>query len=117
MRQNRLRDFSWNQSTQLFYARSPQVRDAAKFAQQLLDRARSDSGNIAQHCLRLPLAAPLAMEGDAETMRLVANLLDQMQHRRVTVQDARVIFLAEDIKNLFFLGNAGHRLVDDLQRV
>jgi len=65
----------------------------------------------------LPLAAPLAMKADRETMRFVANLLDQMKHRGVAIENARFVFLAENVKNLVFLGDAGHGLIDDLQGV
>src|SRR6202789_787709 len=53
------------------------------------------------------------MEGDGEAMSFVANLLDQMQHGRMMVEDHRLIFTTENVENLFFLGDAGHRLIDD----
>jgi len=56
------------------------------------------------------------MEAYGETMRFVANLLNQVQDGRMAIQNAWFIFLAEDIENLFFFRDAGDRLVDDLQQ-
>ena len=60
-------------------------------------------------------AAALPMETHGETMGFVADLLDQMQDRGVSFQNDRFVLLAEDVENFFFFGDAGHRLIDDLQ--
>src|SRR5580704_7468077 len=46
-------------------------------------------------------------------MRFIANLLDQMQDRRVAFQNNRLIFSTQNVKNLFFFRDAGERLIDD----
>src|SRR5713101_7300445 len=117
MRQNPFCDSRRNHTAQSFYPSALQVGDAAEFAQQLLNRSRADSGDIAKRGLGLPLAATLAMEGHREAMCFVANLLNQMQHRRMAIENAGLVFLAENVKNLFLFRDAGHRLIDDLQGV
>src|SRR5258708_4075215 len=57
------------------------------------------------------------MKGHGKTMGLISDLVDQMQDRRMALQDDRLIFLAEDVEDFFFLGDARERLIDDLQRV
>ena len=72
-------------------------------------------GTSLKRRLGLALAATQAVEGYGEAMGFVANLLDEMQHRRVAIENARLVFLAVDVEDLFFLGDAGERLIDDLQ--
>ena len=66
--------------------------------------------------MRLAFAAALAMERNGKSVRLVANLLNQVQNGRVALQNNGFIFLAQNVKNLLFLRNAGNGLIDDLQR-
>ena len=101
---------------QLLDACSPDIRDASKFLQQFLRGSRSDSGDIAEGAMCLPLATPLAMKGHREAVRFIANLLNQMKDRRMVLQDDGFILLTKDKENFFFLRNAGHRLIDDLER-
>jgi hypothetical protein len=77
--------------------------------------ARADAGDIAKGSLRLALAAAQAMEGDRETVSLIANLLDEMQNGIVAVEDAGFVFLTIDVEDFFLLGNGGEGLIDDLQ--
>src|SRR5712664_1558064 len=116
MQKNSLCDLGRHDPAQLFSTGPPQVRDAAEFPQQLLDRPRPDTWNVAKGRFRLPLAAALPMKADREAMRFVTNLLDQVEHRRVALQNAGFVFLPQNVQNLFFLRDAGHRLIDDLQR-
>src|ERR1700752_4804751 len=53
------------------------------------------------------------MEGDGETMGLVANELDQMQHRRMVIEHDGISLLDVDVENLFALRNGCEGLVDD----
>src|SRR5690349_21905801 len=78
-----------NNLAQLLDSRALNIRDAAEFAQQALRRARPHSGNFQQRRRSLPLAAALAVEGNREAMRFVANLLDQMQNWRMPLQDRK----------------------------
>jgi len=74
------------------------------------------AGDLAQCRLRLPLPAPLAVERNRKSVGLIANLLNKVKDRRMPFQYNRLIFLAENVKNFFFFGDAGDRLIDDLQR-
>ena len=55
------------------------------------------------------------MKGHGEAVRLVANLLDQVQYGRVMIENHRLILAAEDIEDFLFFGDAGHGLIDDGQ--
>ena len=57
------------------------------------------------------------MKGDRETVRLVADLLDEMKDWGVMFENDRIVFLAEDVQNFFFFCDARERLIDDLKRV
>ena len=61
------------------------------------------------------LGAALAVEGDGETVRLVANLLDEVQQRRMARQADRLVFLPEHVEDFLFLGDGGDGLVDDFE--
>src|SRR5713226_1274110 len=50
-------------------------------------------------------------------MGLIPNLLDEMEDRRMALQYDRLVFLAEDVEDFFFLGDAREWLIDDLQRL
>src|SRR5260370_13937459 len=115
MRKDGLRDLGRHDPSQLFSTRPPQVCDASEFPQQLLNRPWPDTWNVAKGRFRLPFAAALAVKADREAMRFVANLLDEVQHRRVALQNAGFVFLPQNVQNLFLLRYAGHRLIDDLQ--
>ena len=56
------------------------------------------------------------MESHSKAVRLVADQLHQMQHRRMMVKSDRFTLLPIDINNFLPLGNRGQRLVDDLKR-
>ncbi len=64
----------------------------------------------------MALSAPLAVERHREAVRLVADLLDEVQHGRVALQNDGLIFLAQHVKNFLFFRDAGYGLIDDLQR-
>src|SRR5215472_19375656 len=93
----------------------PQARDAAEAAQQLLRGALADTGYFNERRSDAVLRSPLAVESDREAMRLVSDLLNQVQHRRVAFERIRLVFVAEHIQKLFFLGDACERLVDDFE--
>ena len=57
------------------------------------------------------------MEGYGKAMRLVANLLNEMKYGRMMLKDNGLVLLAEDVENFFFFGDAGQRLIDNLQRI
>ena len=61
--------------------------------------------------------AAFSVEGDSKAVRLIADLLDEVQDWRVVVENDGLIFLTENVKNFFFLRDAGERLIDNLQRV
>src|SRR5262249_61562810 len=75
----------------------------------------ADSGNFSQRSAQTPARPALAVKSDCEAMRFVANLLDQLKNRRVAVKNDGLILAPEHIENFLFLGDAGHRLIDDLE--
>ena len=64
----------------------------------------------------MAFASALAVEGDGEAVRFVADLLDKVQDWRMPLEDDRFVLLAVDVKDFFFFGDAGERLIDDLER-
>src|SRR5881394_1156031 len=77
--ENSLRAFSRNDRTQLFYARTLNIRDASEFFEQFLRSLRTDAGNFIERAAGLPLAAALTVKRNGKAVGLVANLLNQMQ--------------------------------------
>ena len=61
------------------------------------------------------LGAALTMECDCESVSFIANLLDEMEDGRMTVQNDRFIFLTVNVKDFLFFCDACERLIDDLQ--
>ena len=96
-------------------AGAAKIGDAAEFAEEALGGFWADAGNFEERGGGLALGAALAMKCDGEAMGFVTDLLDQMKHGRVTIENNWFALLAEDVKNLFFFGDAGERLIDDLQ--
>src|SRR5260370_2551991 len=78
-------------------------------------RARPHARNLLEPCLECAPGPTLAVESDGESVRLIANLLDEMEDRRMTLQADWLVLLAEYVNDLFLLSDAGDRLVDDLQ--
>src|SRR6266481_9909221 len=74
------------------------VGNTSKFFQQFLRGPRPHTRNILKRRFRLPLAAPLPMKGHRETVSLVADLLNQVEHGRVTVEHDGFILLAKDVQ-------------------
>src|SRR5262245_55746035 len=62
----------------LFAARTTQRRDTAEVSEQFAPPLRPDTGDALQLRLTTRLAAPRAMSGDREPMRLIADVLQQM---------------------------------------
>jgi hypothetical protein len=77
-------------------AGSRNALQAAELAQQFAPFARPESRNRFEHGLRTRFGAPRAVSRNRESMRLVANALDQMQRRRIWRKgDRRVLAWAE----------------------
>src|SRR6476661_7642528 len=75
--------FSRDDLAQFFKAGAADVRNAAKFAQELLRGARANAGNPIQCGFCLAGGAALAVEGYGKAMCLVANLLNEMKNGRM----------------------------------
>ena len=97
MCQNFLRAFSRNNAAQALDARALHIRHATKLPQQSLRRQRPNPWDIPKRRFGLPLSAPQAVKCHRKPVRLIANLLNQMQHRRMVIQHARLIFLPVDV--------------------
>ena len=89
--------------------------DAAEMLEQTLAGAFADAGDFQQFGFAVAHLAALAMESDGEAVGFVADHLHQVQHGRVAVEHDGIVFLAEDVDDLFFLGDGGERLVGDAQ--
>ena len=81
----RLMPSTWLISSTLAAIKSLQP---AEMRQQLLPALGPDARDAFQHRRAARASAPVAMPGDREAMRLVADLLDQMQAGMVGRQDA-----------------------------
>src|SRR5438445_3960189 len=99
----------------IFGAGEAHAGDASEFAKQLLHGARTHARDLVEFSLQRSARTALAVETDGEAVRLVPDLLDQMQQRRMPFQAYRFIFLAENEKDLFLFGDRRDGLVDDLQ--
>ena len=71
--------------------------DATEAAKELLRGAVADAGNFSEGSADAAAGAALAVKRDGETVRLVANLLDQVQHGRVMIERDRIILLAVNV--------------------
>jgi len=109
--------FAGDDFAQALQAGATNVRDTSEFAEQSLRSFWPDAGNFEQGGRGLSFASALTVEGYGEAMRFVPDLLNEMKNWRVAVESDWFVFLAVDVENFFFLGNAGERLVDDLERV
>jgi len=56
------------------------------------------------------------MKRHRETVRFIANHLDQVQNRRIAIEPDGLVLLAKYIDQLFALGDRRQRLVDDPKR-
>src|SRR6202007_2766305 len=88
-----------------------QSRDASEFSQEFACRALANTGNFRQRSAQPPAGSPPAVESDRKTMCLITNLLDQLQHGRVPVENDRLVLAPENVQNLLFLRDASHWLV------
>ena len=100
---------------EVFGTGQSQAGDASKFSQQLLHGSRTDAGNFVEFRFQGSARAALPVKTDGEAVRFVADLLNQMQQRRMSFQADRFVLLAEDEQNLFLFGDCRHRLIDDFQ--
>ena len=79
---------------------------ATKAAEQLLTPFWPHTGHLLQHRLLTGLSAPRTVTSDGKPMRLVANLLNQMQRRGILWQYRRRISTPQE--QLLFAGLTGH---------
>src|SRR5882672_9021209 len=112
-----LRIFSRHQLAQFLHSRSLNIGDTSKFPKQFLRGPCPHSRDILERCFRLPFAAPLPVEGHREPVSLVPDLLNQVEDRRVALQHDGFVLLPKDVEDLYVFCDAGHRLIDDLQRL
>ena len=86
---------------------------AAEFAKEFAGGGWAHAGDFAQGRFGLAFAAAEAMEGDGEAVSLVADLLDEVEDGIVAVELDGLVFLAVEVEDFFFFGDAGEGLVDD----
>src|SRR5271167_3303070 len=73
---------------------------AAEVLQQSPRGLRAYAGNFEQLRFTVANLAPLAMERYRETVRLIAYQLDEVQHRRMTVEHDRITLLSMHVNDL-----------------
>ena len=107
---------------QLLDARLADAGDRAEVAAQRLAPLRPDADDVVENGDEVALAAQLAVVGDGEAVRLVADALDEVERLAVARQDDRLaLTLLEDELELLGEADDGHILVaarpaDDLER-
>jgi hypothetical protein len=94
VRGNALRKRLGNHPGDLLDAGGTQLRDASKAPQKLLRGARANPGNILKARLNRSFGAALPVKADRKPMRFVADLLNQMEYRRMALQADGLILLA-----------------------
>ena len=77
------------------------IAQAAEVGEQALAGLRADAGNIQQLGIAVAHGPALAMVADGEAMALVADELDEMQHRRAAVEDDGLVFIAVEVDDFF----------------
>ena len=75
--------------------------------QQSARGQRADSGDFQQFSLAVANLPALAVKRDRKPVRLIADELHQVQHRRMAVEHHRIALLAVHVDNLLALGNRG----------
>src|SRR5947209_11854973 len=91
------------------------MRDAPKLLQEFLSGAFAHPGDFQQSAPHLAFSPSQAVKGHRKPVRLVANLLNQVEDRRMPFEGDWLVLLAMNVNYLFFFGDAGERLIDDLQ--
>ena len=86
------------------------LAQAAEVSEKALAGLRADTGNGKNLGLAVAHGAALAMIADGEAVALVADELHQMQHRRMAVEDDRLLFVAVEVDDLLLFCNRGQRL-------
>ena len=99
---------------EVFHRQFPQPGYASKFAEKFASGHFAYSRNFSQGSAQAPARSTLPVEGDRKPVGFVANLLDELKNRRVAIENDGFVLAPEDIENFLFLGDAGHRLIDDL---
>src|SRR3984885_12564974 len=72
--------------------------------------ARADAGDVEQLGLAVADFAALAMVGDGEAVRLVADALDEVKDGRAAVENNRIVLLPVEVDHFFSFRNRRERL-------
>src|SRR5947209_5763466 len=91
------------------------MRDAPELSKQFLNGTLPHPGYFQQSAPHLAFSPSQAMKGHRKPVRLVANLLNQVEDRRMRFEGDWLVLLAMNVNDLFLFGDAGERLIDDLQ--
>jgi len=76
---------------------------AAEVLEEALAGAGADTGDGEEFRIAVAHLAALAVIGDGEAVRLVANALDEMQDRGAAVEDDGLVLLAVEVDDFFSL--------------
>ena len=83
--------------------------------EEALAGAGSDAGDGEELGVAVAHLAALAVVGDGEAVRFVADALDQMQDGGAAVEDDGLVFLAVEVDDFFSLGDGGEGLGGDAE--
>jgi hypothetical protein len=83
---------------------------AAEVLEEALAGARADAGDGEEFRIAVAHLAALAVIGDGEAVRLVANALDEMQDRGAAVEDDGLVLLAVEVDDFFSFRDGGEGL-------
>lgn len=105
-----LRSFAGDDGGERFGSGLLDVAQAAEVGEQALAGLRAYAGNVQQLGVAIPHGPALPVIADGETMALIANQLDKMEHGTAAVEDDGLVFVAVEIDDFFLLGDGGERL-------
>lgn len=92
----------------LLRRRACKIGDRFKMRQQRTAARRADAGDILQRRMHARLLAQIAVMGDAEAVGFIADALNEMQRRRLAVeQNALFLIRQEDFFQLLCQANIG----------
>lgn len=86
---------------------------AAETREKLARAGGADARDVFEFGVQRAFRAALSVEADGEAMGFVADLLHQMQDRRVVIEAHGLVLLSQDVENFFLLGDGRDGLIDD----
>ena len=112
-----LRCFAWNDGSERFGRGLLYVAQAAEMREQPLPGLRAHAGNIQEFRVAITHGSPLAVIAHRKAVTLVANELDEMKHRRASVEHDGLVFIAVEVDHFFLFCNGRQWLRREAERL